>query len=213
MQRIGQLQAFAELKEGEDGVFLHPQGQEGQSRLIKMRILAEQAVNLYLININVDEDGVFEEVDGADPRFLCHVTPGMEEVEFYWLGSFALRSKGGNIWLDTYDNTSFSVESADPVSFARLWEREERDPRILEIERMARHNRLMLEQQMAEDRAQHAARTAELTALIEGAKNVNKAPSPAEPASGSNPPKSASVPPASDSGSVGAAAAGDEGDA
>lgn len=169
MQKIGMLQAFVELKETEDATFVHPQGQEDQSRLIKMRILAEHAVNLYIVPVDYeyasyDEDGVLlpgrvvEHYDEPEfVRFLAHVEPGLEQLEFYWRGSFCLRLIGGGIWLDTYDNTAFNVESVDPVSFARLWEREERDPRILEIERMARHNQMALQEQMRADMAAFAA--------------------------------------------------------
>ncbi|UIB81384.1 hypothetical protein [Flyfo microvirus Tbat2_91] len=167
MQKIGMLQAFVQLAETEDATFVHPQGNEDQARLIKMRILAEKPVNLYLIPVEYDYENrkVTAHHDDADLiQFLTHVEPGMEQIEFYWKGSFCLRLMGGNIWLDTYDNTAFNVESVDDVSFARLWEREERDPRILEMERLARHNSRILEEQRANDLALYEQRMAALEA-------------------------------------------------
>ncbi len=213
MQKIGQLQAFMELKETQDAMFVHPLGQRDQSRLIKMRILAEHPVNLYVVPVEYDYDTgeVIEHLDDPSAvRFLCHVEPGLEQVEFYWLGCFCLRLIGGNIWLDTYDNTAFNVESVDPDSFARLWEREERDPRILEIERAARHNKLLLEQQMQADRA---AFRAEMAAYREEVRsNVAASPSSSSSQAGSTTAQSAGVSSASDNASAVATPAGNGGE-
>lgn len=215
MQKIGMLQAFVELKETEDATFVHPQGNEDQARLIKMRILAERAVNLYIVPVEYqhawyDENGVrqpgrvtahHDEPDFV--RFLAHVEPGLEQLEFYYRGSFCLRLMGGDIWLDTYDNTAFNVESVDPVSFARMWEREERDPRILEIERQARYNQMRLEEQMRADFAAHAA-------MLEERYKTNVAPAPIAPVAptGGGTTPSASVSPTDDQQSDTAAPAG-----
>lgn len=162
MQKIGQFQAYAELTEAKGAVFLHPEGLEDQARKIKMRLLSESAVNLFIEPLTADpETGEVEPV-----RFLARVEPGMENIEFYYLGSFQLTPVGGNVWLDTYDNTSFDIESLTPESFARVWEREERDPRILEMEMAARYNQRLRDEQLAVDRAEHNARMAELDARI-----------------------------------------------
>ncbi|KGE02474.1 hypothetical protein [Rhizobium sp. YS-1r] len=150
MQKIGMLDAFVRLSETEDATFSHPAGNDDQSRLIKMRVLAENPVNLFLERLDADP----ETGEVGELRFLTHVEAGLDQIEFYYRGAFALRVKGGTIWLDTADNTAFNVESVSPESFARLWEREERDPRILEIERQARHNQMILQQQMEADRAE-----------------------------------------------------------
>lgn len=155
MQKLNMIQAFAELPEGTAALFAHPEGQADQARLIKMKINAPQDCNLYITaEAHVDEDGVYHD---GETLFLAHVVAGFEQIEFYYRGGFSLESVGGSIWLDTYDNTAFSVEASDMTSYARLWEREERDPRILEIERAARHNQELLLRQMAEDRAAYAA--------------------------------------------------------
>lgn len=159
MQKLNMIQAFAELPEGTDATFAHPQGQTEQARLIKMRINAPQDVNLYITPIVIDDETgevLSHEADNA--QFLAHVAAGFDQVEFYYRGSFCLSAIGGSVWLDTSDNTAFSVEASDFTSYARLWEREERDPRILEIERAARHNQEQLLRQMAEDRAAYAAK-------------------------------------------------------
>lgn len=177
MQKIGQLQSYVEVLETQVPTFLHPVGQEDQSRLIKMRIRAAQATNLYVQPIDLESGEV------GDDIFLAHIEPGLDQIEFYYVGSFGLRLMGGNVWLDTYDNTAFNIESADPTSFARLWEREERDPRILEIERSARHNSMLLQQQMEADRA---AFRQEMAAMRQEAQNhVTPAQSPAPAPTGS----------------------------
>ncbi|UIB81363.1 hypothetical protein [Flyfo microvirus Tbat2_43] len=206
MQKLGMLQAFAQLAETEDATFVHPQGSEDQARLIKMRILAEKPVNLYLIPVDydyefVDENGKKGRVTAHHDedefiQFLTHVEPGMEQLEFYWKGSFCLRLMGGNIWLDTYDNTAFNVESVDDVSFARLWEREERDPRILEMERLARHNSRLLDQQRAEDLRLYEERMAALEAKYQ--QNVNPPANAANPVQPVGSDESTTAPPAVD---------------
>lgn len=191
MQKIGQLQTYVEVPEAQAPVFRHPQGND-QSRLIKMRILAENSVNLFVERLDADPDtGEVEPI-----RFLAHIAPGMEQLEFYYQGSFSLQAVGGSIWLDTYDNTSFNVESVSPESFARLWEREERDPRILEIEQAARHNQARLQQQMEADRAAFRAEMEAVRAEVQ--KNVNtstSAPGAAKTGTGT---QGSSVPPTDD---------------
>jgi len=159
MQKLNMIQAFAELPEGMDATFVHPEGQGDQSRLIKMRLNAPQDVNLYITPVEIDyETGEVVQHHGDAARFLAHVSAGFEQIEFFYQGSFCLAALGGSVWLDTADNTAFSVEASDFTSYARLWEREERDPRILEVERMARHNRDALMAQMEADRAEFAAK-------------------------------------------------------
>lgn len=206
MQKIGQLQAYVEVGETQGATFLHPEGTEEQARLIKMRILSEAAVNLYVEAIDADpETGEVE-----DLRFLTHVPPGIEQIEFYYKGSFALRLVGGNIWLDTYDNTSFNVEAADPTSFARLIEREERDPRILEIEQAARHNKRLFDEQRSADLAAYEAR---INAMEERLmKNVSTPSSDAGAAKTSIPAKSSIVPPTDDKSDAGTAEGGTGGE-
>lgn len=193
MKKIGQFQAYAELTETDGAVFSHPEGQEDQARKIKMRVLSETPINLFLEPLMADyETGEFEQT-----RFLARIEPGMEAIEFYYRGDFRLTPVGGNVWLDTYDNTSFDVESLTPESYARLWEREERDPRILEIERAARHNTERFRLQMEADFAAHAQRMEERYAA-----NVTQAASPVVAPAPSVPAQSATNPPTSDSGSA-----------
>jgi hypothetical protein len=194
MQKLNMIQAFAELPEGTEALFAHPEGQAEQARLIKMKINAPQATNLYITDQgDPDEDGVIHD---GDVRFLAHVAPGFEQLEFYYKGSFTLACVGGNVWLDTYDNTSFSVEASDFTSYARLWEREEEDPRILEIQRIARHNREELQRQMAEDRAAFAAQMRAVEERV--AANVTPAQTPASGGTPSPEPKVPASAPAVD---------------
>lgn len=160
MQKLDQIQKFLVLNEGEDATFAHPQGQEQQARLIKMRLNAPSAVNLWITPVTLDPDTGDVRTHHAEQQiFLAHVAPGFEQIQFYYDGSFCLNAIGGNVWLDTYDNTGFSVEASDPTSFAQLYEREERHPAILEMERIARHNAELLREQ---NRAELIAFMAEL---------------------------------------------------
>lgn len=218
MQKLNMIQAFAELPEGTDATFAHPQGQAEQARLIKMRINAPQDVNLYITPIVIDDETgevLSHEPDNA--QFLAHVAAGFEQVEFYYRGSFCLAALGGSVWLDTSDNTAFSVEASDYTSYARLWEREERDPRILEIERAARHNQELLLRQMAEDRAAYAAQMAAIEERVNANVTPNSAPASTGTEGGSGgqsvpasalaiDPASAGTPPAGGSGEPDASA-------
>lgn len=161
MQKLNMIEAFVELPEGTQATFYHPEGQAEQARLIKMKVNAPAAANLYITPLDKVNPETGELIDG-ESLFLAHVVPGCDQIEFFYRGTFALATLGGSIWLDTYDNTSFSVEASDFTSYARLWEREERDPRILEIEQMARHNQRLLLEQMAADRAEYQVRMREL---------------------------------------------------
>lgn len=208
MQKLNMIQAFAELPEGTEALFAHPEGQPDQARLIKMKINAPQATNLYITDQgDPDEDGVIHD---GETRFLAHVEPGFEQVEFYYKGSFTLACVGGGIWLDTYDNTSFSVEASDFTSYARLWEREEEDPRILEIQRIARHNREELQRQMAEDRAAYAAQLMAIEERISA--NVAPAQAPASAGTAIAEPKVPSGAQASDPAATAPAPAGTGGE-
>ena len=208
MQKFNMIQAFAELPEGTEALFAHPEGQAEQARLIKMKINAPQATNLYITDHgDPDEDGVIHD---GELRFLAHVAAGFDHIEFYYKGSFTLACVGGGIWLDTYDNTAFSVEASDFTSYARLWEREEEDPRILEIQRIARHNREELQRQMAADREAYAAQLQ----LIEERISANVAPAQAPASAGTAiaEPKVPSGAPASDSAATAPAPAGTGGE-
>lgn len=204
MIKIGQFQAYEQISETDGAVFIHPDGQQDQARLIKMRVITENGVSLLLEPLSAD----FESGEIEDARFLARLESGMDTIEFFYRGDFRLTPQGGNIWLDTYDNTGFNVESLSPESFARLWEREERDPRILEIERAARHNQERLRAQMESDFIRHAA-------LMEQryASAVTTPPAPTEPPTTGAPAASTSVPPASDSQSPAPSEDGTGGDA
>jgi len=157
MQRLNMLQGYQRLAEATGAVFQQPVDNADQSRLVKFRIITEQDVVLKVSDCDFDpETGEVGEL--GEPRLLTVVKAGFDEVEFNYLGTFQLDFMGATeIWLDTFDNAFVSTEPADLTNYARLWEREERDPRILEIERAARHNQMLLQQQMREDFERHAA--------------------------------------------------------
>ncbi|QIG67588.1 hypothetical protein EVB46_006 [Rhizobium phage RHph_TM32] len=158
MQRLNMLQGYSRLALAASAVFQHPVDNPEQSRLVKLRVITDQDAVLKVSDCDFDpETG---EVIGAvrNTRLLTVVKAGFDEVEFYYRGTFALDFMGPDeIWLDTYDSAFVPTEAADLTNYARLWEREERDPRILEIERAARHNQMVLQAQMQADFAAYAA--------------------------------------------------------
>lgn len=168
--KLGNLVTFAEMLETDDATFFHPDEMAENSRLVKMRVNAPQAVTLWVTPIewewNEDYSEKIVTVEHDDQRmFLGALPAGFDVVEFFYLGSFKLNVLGGNVWLDTVDGAQFVIEGDDMESFARVFERAERDPRILEMERAARHNSRRLEEQAAADKLEHQRRVAELTAL------------------------------------------------
>ncbi len=211
MLSLGQFQAYREIKETEDATFVHPRGQEDQSRKIKMRILAEKPVNIYIVPVEYDYDTgevIEHKNESADTR-VFHLEPGLETVEFYWLGSFCVRPLGCNIWMDTFDNTKFNVESVDPLSFAVLIEREARDPRILEMERQARSRMIEFQEQMAAQVEDALSRAA---ALEERLRNVAAASSASSSSTASVQPQGTGVSSASDQQAAGPAQSGNGGE-
>lgn len=155
MQRLGQIESYQSLSEKEIATFKHPESMGENARLVKFRIISESETALYY---------ALGEQPNADSFQLLTVVPaGFDEVEFYILGTFHLAAKGGEIMLSTFDNSVVYLGAGETESFARLWEREERDPRILEMERIARHNAENLRLQMAADFAAHEARMREIT--------------------------------------------------
>lgn len=167
MQKLDQIQKYAILEEGTDATFVHPEGQADQARKIKMRINAPGDVNLFITPVDWDYETGTVTTHYPDAQiFLAHVNAGFESLDFMYQGSFCLNAIGSDIWLDTYDNSAFSVEASDPTSFARLFEREERHPAILEMERMARHNQEAL-------RLQNAAEMAAAIAALEKRMTAN----------------------------------------
>lgn len=167
MQKLDQIQKFVVLNEGEDATFVQPEAQQ-DARLIKMRINAPKAVNLFITPVDYDHDeGVVRHHRADDQIFLAHIPAGYDQLQFYYEGTFCLNAIGGDIWIDTYDNASFNIEASDPTSFARLFEREERHPAILEMERMARYNAEQIRQQnRAEMDAAIAAMEARMSANV-----------------------------------------------
>lgn len=160
MMKLNMIEAYRELPEGQNAVFFHPEGQEGQARLIKMRINAAWPVNLWITPVD-RIDPVTGEVD-EDAIFLGHVDPGLEQIEFFYKGTFALSSDGGPIWLDTYDNTAFSVEASDTSSYAVPNERPEIDPVTAQINQMIRERQREFEAQRLRDRYEYEARIRQL---------------------------------------------------
>lgn len=150
MQRLGMLDGYMPLSEKEIAHFRHPESSAENARLVKFRVIAESDTALYYAM------GDKPKPDGF--QLLTVVRAGFDEVEFYILGDFHLAAKGGDIMLSTFDNTVVYLGPKETESFARLWERPEVNPEILEMQRIARHNADLLRAQMAADFAAHEQR-------------------------------------------------------
>lgn len=174
MQKLNEIQRYQRIKAGSLPVFKHPDGQADGARLVKMRINAPDAVRLFTRRLDKFDPSTGEVVEGEE-HFLAYVGPGYEQLEYWYRGDFALLVEGGEIWLDTLDSSVFDLEASDHENYARVWEREEIDPAIAEMMRVARYNQRVLEEQMARDRADYAARLEEMRQIVEK-KNV---PAPA----------------------------------
>lgn len=161
MQRFNMIQGYKRIEEGSSVTFAHPEELVGQARLIKMRLNVPYPVNLWITRMDTI-DGITGEFIDEEQTFLAHLNAGFEEIQFFYEGSFSLTALGGDIWLDTFDNASVNVEPTDYSNYARVWEREERDPRLLEIEQAARHNQRIREEQFARDKAQYDEMKAEI---------------------------------------------------
>lgn len=167
MQKLNMIQAYRHLEETNSVVFVASPDNADQARLVKFRIITEQDVVLQVSDVDYTPEIIDPETGEViqprvvenvrNTRLLTCVTKGFDEVEFYYQGTFALNLLGGDIWLSTFDSAFVDTTPSDFTNYARLWEREERDPRILEIERAARHNQEALKRQMMEDFAAHAA--------------------------------------------------------
>ncbi|MGO7184014.1 hypothetical protein ACCT14_25370 [Rhizobium brockwellii] len=205
MQRLNMLQGYQRLAEASGAVFQQPVDNSDQSRLVKFRIITEQDVVLKVSDCVFDPD-TGEVGELTNTRLLTVVKAGFDEVEFNYLGTFSLDFLGApEIWLDTFDNAYVPTEGADFTNYARLWEREERDPRILEIERAARHNQTLLRQQMQDDFAAYAA-------AMEAKYAQSAAPAPASGGTPSSEPVVPAVAPAGDPPAVAPAPAGTGGE-
>lgn len=150
MQRLGMLDGYTPLSEKEIVHFRHPESSAENARLVKFRVIAENDTALYY--------AMGEKPKSGDFQLLTVVRAGFDEIEFYIRGDFHLAAKGGDLMLSTFDNTVVYLGPEETESFARLWERPEVNPEILEMQRIARHNAEMLRAQMAADFAAHEER-------------------------------------------------------
>lgn len=167
MQRLGQIIDYAPLSEKEIATFLHPVSSSENARLVKLRVIAENETALYY---------ALGEKPKADAFQLLTVVPaGLEDVEFYVLGTFHLAARGGEVMLSTSDNLVFNLGPDEAESYARIWEREERDPVLLQMDQLARQNERRLREQLLADFAAHEARMREIT----NGGNVNLGQAPA----------------------------------
>lgn len=206
MQKIGPITSYNVVEEGKSYRFPVAEGRDG-SRQVKFRTLAYEPVQMWI----EPEDDV-ETGEVSEPLFLTVPSVGLDEIEFYITGEFTLTVVGGSIRLDTFDNAYQDVGDSNPEeSFARIYERQDSDPRILEIQQMARHNQRRLEEQAANDRANYNAALIKFQQEAQDA--INQVKSAAKPVKSSKADAGTGVPPASDSEAAAPADGGADGDA
>lgn len=168
MYKLNAIQQYRLVEEGASVHFVESDFHVGQARRITMRVNAPKPTNIYVTRIDDDDPQTGEvfyemvETDGkkekvyTDIRLLASVPAGLTPIEFYYKGSFSLTALDSEIWLETLEGGDAEIQPTDFSSYARVWEREEEDPRILEIKREARRNQQRLLEEMARDRAERA---------------------------------------------------------
>lgn len=192
MQKIGSITSYNLVEAGKLYHFPVAEGREG-SRQVKFRTLAFEPVQMWIEPADDEETG-----EVSEPLFLTVPAVGLDEIEFYITGGFTLTVVGGSIRLDTFDNAFQDVGENNPEeSFARIYERGDVDPRILEIQQMARHNERRLEEQAAQDRANYNAALAKFQKEAQDA--IDQVKSAAKPVKAGKSGAGSSVPPAGDS--------------
>lgn len=192
MQKIGSLLAYSVMVAGQNYRFPVAEGRVG-SRQVKFKTLTYEPVQIW---VNPADDPETGEVSEA--VFLTVPAIGLDEIEFHITGEFDVNIVGGDLRLDTFDNAFQDVgEDTPDESFARLYERQDTDPRILEVQQMARHHMRRLEEQAAEDRARYSAELVRVTKEANDA--INSVKSSATSSSTSPTPAGGVVPSGSDS--------------
>lgn len=198
MIRVGDLTQFQEL----DGDKIAPFTSD-RPRTVRITFNAPQRTVINVIPL--DPDGSMPE--DRDPLFLA-VVEGLEEVEFYAMGSFALACEADRVWFRTVDGAEVAAVVPDAETFTRIHERRVRNPEIEALQHVMQQS---FERRMAPMLREAEALRAEREAFHAEREAINTAASAAggdspapEPSAGTGEPARGATPPASgDKGATG----------
>lgn len=136
MQRIKSVQNFKQVLPSQAVTFEVQEAHlQENGRRILLRVNAPEDVALYTTSLPERMDRETGELLGR--HFLATVKAGFDEVDFVYTGDFALHASG-EVWLDTYEGSTFVVEPSDFETYARVFERPEEDPRVAEYRALQR---------------------------------------------------------------------------
>lgn len=126
MIRVGDLTQFSVLKAGSFAHF-----DTDRPRNVKITFNAPQRtiINLHALR----DDGRI--ADEQDPYFLA-VVEGLEDVEFFVRGAFAIEAEADRVWLKTVDGQDLSFLIPDAETFTRISERRVRNPEMERLQEM-----------------------------------------------------------------------------
>lgn len=184
MQRVMSIQNYKQVLPSQAVTFaVQEEHLRTSGRVIRLRVNAPEDVVLYATDLLEAVDPDTGELSSA--RYLvATVKAGFDEIEFVYTGDFALHASG-EVWLDTFEGSTFVVEPADFETYARVFEREEEDPRVAEFRALQRQLVREREYQRIQDRIEFEARLAAIEA--KGSTNVTPPANPASPPASSAP--------------------------
>lgn len=129
MIKVGDLTLFTRLLAGEQAQFLNV-----ITRNVRFTVNAPTEAQLMVIPLT--DDG--EVPDDADAMFLCTIK-GLDDIEFFALGPFAL-SSDVDILLKTIDGSPIHTFTPEEATFTRIAERRPRNPEIERLQEMLLKN-------------------------------------------------------------------------
>lgn len=130
MIRVGDLTQFSVL----DGDKLAPFPSD-RPRTVRLTFNAPQRTVVNVVPMFAD--GTFPEDE--EPMFLA-VVEGLEEVEFYAMGAFALSIEADRIWFKTVDGKEVHSVVPDAETFTRIATRRVRNPEVEALQHMLLKN-------------------------------------------------------------------------
>lgn len=129
MIRVGEINAFSQIEDGELAVFDHT-----KPRTVKVQFNAPHATVINLVPLN--EAG--EVPEKPDSVFLARVE-GLQTVEFRVHGAFALDAEG-LVRYRTVDSDRVHIVIPDAQTFTRIAERRARNPEMERLQQVLMAN-------------------------------------------------------------------------
>jgi len=129
MKKVGDLSLFQPIAAGTLAMF-------PAIRARNVRLSVNTPGNVALHVVPLTDDGEIDE--DVVPMFLA-TADGLEEIEFYAHGPFAIQADG-DFGLKTLDGQPVHVEFPDEATFTRIAERRPRNPEIERLQHMLMQN-------------------------------------------------------------------------